>query len=230
MGPALAPTPLLTLSLGQPGSMEASARCLSVGPGYRKERVQDSVCHPSSSVSRSAAYYHRDSGFYSRHFIVSKKDGGLSPVLDLQVLNSALRKFRFKMLMMKLIASQIRSKDWFVTMDLKYAYFHIGVRKFLRFAFGGEVYQFRVLPFGLALSLRTFTKCIDAALAPLHLQSIHVLNYLDDWLILAHSKAMAASHQEVVLAHMRSLGLKINPEKCVLSPSQRTTFLGVIPP
>ncbi len=41
-------------------------------------------------------------------------------------------------------------------------------RKFLRFAFGGEAYQYRVLPFGLALSPRTYTKCMDAALTPGH--------------------------------------------------------------
>ncbi|KAK3517038.1 hypothetical protein QTP70_033132 [Hemibagrus guttatus] len=168
----------------------------------------------------------------SRYFIVSKKDGGLRPVLDLRALNSALRKFRFKVLTTKLIVSQIRSEDWFVTIDLKDAYFHIGVRpehqKFLRFAFRGEVYQFLVLPFNLALSPCTFTKCMDVALPLLRLQGIHILNYLDDWLILAHSTAMAASHRpEVVLTHMRPLGLEINPEKCVLSPSQRTTFLGV---
>ncbi|KAK3551721.1 hypothetical protein QTP70_023247 [Hemibagrus guttatus] len=74
----------------------------------------------------------------------------------------------------------------------------------------------------------TFTKCMDAALVPLRLQGIRVLNYLDDWLILAHSKAMTASHQDVVLALLRILGLRINLEKCVLSPSQRNTFLGVI--
>ncbi|KAK3528468.1 hypothetical protein QTP70_000121 [Hemibagrus guttatus] len=69
---------------------------------------------------------------------------------------------------------------------------------------------------------------MDAALASLCLQVIRVLNYLDDWLILAHSKATAASHRDVVLVHMRSLGLWVNPEKCELSPSQRTTFLGEI--
>ncbi|KAK3562667.1 hypothetical protein QTP86_004084 [Hemibagrus guttatus] len=78
------------------------------------------------------------------------------------------------------------------------------------------------------LSQSTVTRCMNAALAPLRLQGIRVLNNLDDRLILAHSKAMAASHRDVVLAHMRSLGLGINPEKCVLSSSQRTTFLGVI--
>ncbi len=34
--------------------------------------------------------------------------------------------------------------------------------------FGGEAYQYRVLPFGLALSPRTYTKCMDAALTPGH--------------------------------------------------------------
>ncbi|KAK3570325.1 hypothetical protein QTP86_017161 [Hemibagrus guttatus] len=57
------------------------------------------------------------------------------PVLDLRDLNSSLRKFRFKVLTTKLIASQIRSEDWFVMIDLKDAYFHIGIqpehRKFL---------------------------------------------------------------------------------------------------
>ncbi len=54
--------------------------------------------------------------------------------------------------------------------DLKDAHFHIQVvqrhRKFLRFAFGGKANQYKVLPFGLALAPRTFTKCMDAALAP----------------------------------------------------------------
>ncbi|KAL0154785.1 hypothetical protein M9458_049048, partial [Cirrhinus mrigala] len=66
--------------------------------------------------------------------------------------------------------------------------------KFLSFAFRGEAYQYRVLPFGLALSPRTFTKCVDAALVPLRLQGIRILNYIDDWLILAESESLAARH------------------------------------
>lgn len=51
-----------------------------------------------------------------------------------------------------------------------------------RFAFGGKAYQYRVLPFCLALAPRMFTKCMDAVLAPLRLQGIRVLNHLDDCL------------------------------------------------
>ncbi len=73
------------------------------------------------------------------------------------------------MLTIKTIMSQIQGGDWFVTIDLKDAYFRIQViqlhRRFLRFAFGGKAYQYKVLPFSLAM---------DAALAPLRLQGIGV--------------------------------------------------------
>ncbi len=155
-----------------------------------------------------------------------KGDGGLRPILDLRRLNFSLYKGKFKMLTIKTIMSQIQEGDWFVTIDLKDAYFHIQVvqrhRRFLRFAFGGKGYQYKVLPFGLALAPRTFTKCMDAALAPLRLQGIRVLNYLDDWLILAHSRELVSRHRDIVLRHIHSLGLRMNAKKSVLLPSQQT--------
>lgn len=71
--------------------------------------------------------------------------------------------------------------------------------------------KYQVFPFSLALSPRTFTKCMDAALSLLQFQSIHVLNYVDEilyriiYLILAQSEEMAVPHRDVVLAHMRCL-------------------------
>ncbi len=166
--------------------------------------------------------WERKSGFYSRNFIVPKKDGGLCPIIDLCLLNHAIKRQRFKMLTIKQIVSHIRSEDWFVTIDLKDTYFHVSVlpqhRKFLRFAFGSEAYQYRILPFGLSLSPRTFTKCVDVALALLRLQCIRILNYIDDWLILAQSKQLVARHRDAVLTHIKEL----------LSPVQRTTYLGVV--
>ncbi len=151
-------------------------------------------------------------GFFSRYFLVPKRDGGLRPILYLRRLNLSLYKGKFKMLTMKTVMSQIQGGDWFVTIDLKDAYFHI---------------QYKVLPFGLALAPRTFTKCMDTALAPLRFQGIRVLNYLDDWLILAHSRELVSRHRDIVLRHIHSLGLRMNAKKSVLFPSQRTVFLGV---
>ncbi len=85
-------------------------------------------------------------GFFRRYFLVPKRDGGLRPILDLRRLNFSLYKGKFKMLTMKTIMSQIQGGDWFVTIDLKDAYFHTQVvqrhRRFLRFAFGGKAYQY----------------------------------------------------------------------------------------
>jgi hypothetical protein len=102
-----------------------------------------------------------ESGFYSRYFLVPLKDGCLRPILDLRLLNHALVKRSFRMITLKQIPSQKCPGDWFMSLDLKDAYFHIQVaprhRRFLRFAFEGVAYQYKVLPFGLSLAPRTFT-------------------------------------------------------------------------
>ncbi|KAI2645815.1 ORF V: Enzymatic polyprotein [Labeo rohita] len=69
----------------------------------------------------------RESGFYSRYFVVPKKDGGLRPLFR----SETTMRLKFNQ-----VVSQIRSEDWFVTVDLKGAYFHVSIlpqhRKFLR--------------------------------------------------------------------------------------------------
>ncbi len=171
------------------------------------------------------------SGFYSPYFIVPKKDGGLRPILDLRVLNRALHKLPFRMLTQRRIFQCVRPFDWFAAIDLKDAYFHVSIlprhRPFLRFAFEGRAYQYKALPFGLSLSPRVFTKVVEAALVPLREAGIRILNYLDDWLILAQSRALLCEHRDMVLSHLSRLGLQVNREKSKLSPAQRISFLGM---
>ncbi len=98
---------------------------------------------------------------------------------------------------------------------------------FLRFAFEGRAWQYRVLPFGLSLSPRVFTKVVEGALTPLREVGVRILNYLDDWLILAQSREQLGDHRDLVLRHLSQLGLRVNWEKSKLSPVQRISFLGV---
>ncbi len=111
-------------------------------------------------------------------------------------------------------------------------YFHIQVvppsQTILRFAFKGVAYQYKVLPFGLSLAPRTFTRCMDAALAPLRQMGIRILKYLDDWLILAQSQTVLTSHKTLLLSHLDCLGLRVNFAESILSPSQRVSFLGTV--
>lgn len=68
-------------------------------------------------------------------------------------------------------------------------YFHIQTaphhRPFLRFVFKGEAYQFTVLLLRLSLAPHTFMKC--ATLSPLRQKGLRILNYFNDWLVLAQS-------------------------------------------
>ncbi|XDV14355.1 hypothetical protein PO909_014626 [Leuciscus waleckii] len=135
------------------------------------------------------------------------------------------------MLTAKRIFECVRPQDWFAAIDLKDAYFHVSIlprhRPFLRFAFEGQAYQYAVLPFGLALSPRVFTKVVEAALVPLREHGVRILNYLDDWLILAHSRDQVCEHRDLVLRHLARLGLRVNWEKSKLCPVQRISFLGM---
>lgn len=105
---------------------------------------------------------HRESGLYCHYVLVPKKDGDLRPILNLN---------DNKMITVKQILVHIHPGDWFVSVDLKDAYFNIQLAPhhwhFLRFTFEGTAYQFKVFPFGLALALGGFTKCVNAALSPL---------------------------------------------------------------
>lgn len=171
------------------------------------------------------------SGFYSTYFIVPKKDGGYRPILDLRALNHCLKELKFKMLSPARVLQAISKGLWFTTLDLKDAYFHVPVhprhRKYLRFAFEGVAYEFQVLPFGLSLAPRTFTKCMDAVLAPLSSQGLQVLNYLDDWLVCAPSREHVIRDTRILLNHIQDLGLTLNRRKSHLTPSQEVTFVGI---
>ncbi|XP_029975786.1 uncharacterized protein LOC115408980 [Salarias fasciatus] len=126
----------------------------------------------------------------------------------------------------------LRPGDWFTSIDLKDAYFHIPIypphRKYLRFAFQGTSYEYLVLPFGLSLSPRVFVKCTEAAVGPLRGRGLRVATYIDDWLIAASSHQEAADHTRQLTAHLLNLGFNLNLEKSVFLPCQKITFIGLL--
>ena len=56
-------------------------------------------------------------GFYSRYFLIPKKDGRLRPILDLRGLNRFLRPLKFKMLIVPRVRQAIQAGDWFANID-----------------------------------------------------------------------------------------------------------------
>ncbi len=80
----------------------------------------------------------------------------------------------------------------------------------------------RAVPIGPCLH-----EVAEAALVPLREQGVRILNYLDEWLILAQSQDQLCEHRGLVLSHLSQLGLRVNWEKSKLLPMQRISFLGM---
>ncbi len=99
-------------------------------------------------------------GFFSTHFLVPK-DGGFCPVPDLRGVSKFLKVLPFHMLTTTEVLCVIARGEWFTSVDLKDTCFHVPTaphhKPFLRFAFQGCHFQFRVLPFRLSLYPRLFT-------------------------------------------------------------------------
>ena len=170
-------------------------------------------------------------GLYSRYFLVPKKPEGLRPILDLRGLNPSITKKEFRMLTNHTLLASITHGDWLTSIDLKDAFFHVGVhphhRKYLRFFFQGKAYQFRVLPFGYSLAPRTFTLVLQTALEPLLRTGVIVRSFIDDLLIQSRSRAQAMMDTRTVILHLSRLGFSINVEKSAFMPQQTAVYLGI---
>ncbi|KAJ8333524.1 hypothetical protein SKAU_G00415320 [Synaphobranchus kaupii] len=170
-------------------------------------------------------------GFYSRYFVIPKKGGSLRPILDLRILNAHLRKYAFKMITNETLFRSIRPADWFTSVDLQDAYFHISIypshRKYLRFAFQNVAYEFTAMPFGLSLAPRVFSKCVEAALTSMRNSGLRLFAYLDDYLLCSQTREMAVRNTQSLLSHLSELGFSVNREKSVLTPTQCIEYLGL---
>ena len=171
-------------------------------------------------------------GFYSRLFVVPKKDGKWRPIIDLSPLNRLVRCDHFKMETTASVLSAVIKGQWMTSIDLKDAYFQIPMhpssRKFLRFVFEGKIFQFRALCFGLCTAPLVFTTAMRPVMAILHLRGVRAHYYLDDWLILGNSKSDTENNTKVVMSLTSVLGLRVNLTKSELTPTTRITYLGTV--
>lgn len=145
-------------------------------------------------------------GFYSPYFLKPKKMGlSLRPTLDLQVLNKHLQKYTFRILTHKMLCRSICPSNWFISIDVADAYFHISIqplyRRFLKFAC--VVYGYRAILFGLLFVARVLSKCVEAALSPLRSSGTRIRTYIDNFLICSQSRDQAIEDFTIFMNHSR---------------------------
>ena len=169
-------------------------------------------------------------GFYSRLFLVPKKDGKHRPVINLRPLNAFLRHQHFKMEGIHVVRDLLQQGDWMARIDLKDAYFAVPVcpsdRKYLRFKWQSKSYEFTCLPFGLSTAPRVFTKVLRPVITYLREKGIRCVIYLDDILIMNQDKETLREDVALALTLLEALGFLVNYVKSSLSPVQVLVYLG----
>lgn len=170
--------------------------------------------------------------FSSPYFLVLKVDGSFRFILNLKRLNRFISTEHFKMEDLRTATKLMSSQDFLASIDLKDAYFlvplHKDSRKFVRFKFENQTYEFTCLVQGLPVSPWIFTKIMKPVLNVLRSKGFISMVYLDDFLCLGNSYNTCRVNVNKTIDLLRSLGFIVNTKKCCLIPKTRCKYLGFI--
>lgn len=174
-----------------------------------------------------------ESGQYvSTVFTVPKSDGGCRFVINLKKLNEFVDSPHFKMEDIRMVISLMQHNSYMVVLDQCEAFHRIAMvkehRKYLRFRWKEQLYQFTCLPFGLNVSPWLFTKMMKPVMASLRFNGYESVSYLDDCLLLAQNESDCIENRQATIELFTSLGLFVNYKKSQLVPSRRVKYLGFI--
>ena len=168
----------------------------------------------------------------SNIFLRPKKDGSYRMILDLTWVNKHIEYQHFKMFSLHTAKDMMRKNCWMASIDLKDAYYSVPIavqdRKFLRFRWKNVLYEYTVMPNGLACAPRYFTKLLNPVFAHLRQMGHECFQYIDDSFIAADTYQECFHSARVVKTVLESLGFVVHPEKSVLEPTKELTFLGFL--
>jgi hypothetical protein len=170
--------------------------------------------------------------FISNFFLRPKKNGTYRFILNLSKLNPFITYHKFKMDSAMTVAELMTENCYMCSVDLTDAYYSIPVaryfRKYMRFHWNGEMYQFTCLPNGLSPAPRIFTKVLKPIYATLRSRGFISSGYIDDSYLQGDTIDECVDNVTETIALFISLGFTINWEKSVLVPTQRLHHLGFI--
>lgn len=165
-------------------------------------------------------------------FGVPKGDGSSRLVINLKPLNKLLIVPHFKMETLVLIRDVVFKGDFCCKVDFADAYFAVNIRNedrnFLAFRWNNDIFRFNCLPFGLATAPFIYTKLMRVVAEDLRRKGVRLLHYLDDWAFFAQDPVELIKIIQLALNFFESLGLRVNKEKSLTTPTQEMCFLGIL--
>src|SRR5437588_3222436 len=140
---------------------------------YLEKNIQRRWIRPSTSSAGAPILF------------VKKKDGGLRLCVDYRGLNAVTRKDRYPLPLIGEAMDRLRTAQFFTKLDIKEAYHNIRIKKgdewktTFRTRYG--LFEYMVMPFGLANAPATFPRWVNTTLS--EYLDVCCIAYLDDILI-----------------------------------------------
>lgn len=168
--------------------------------------------------------------FISKIFLISKPNGDKRFILNLKSLNKFISAPHFKMEDHRTAAKLVPKSGFMATIDLKEAYLLIPLskkqRKYFRFQFDDQIYEFNAIPYGLSVAPWVFTKLMKEVVNYLRHRGYRSVIYLDDILCIGDSYEECYKNVNKTIHLLKCLGFIINYNKSALEPQQTCKFLG----
>ena len=163
-------------------------------------------------------------------FFIDKKDGKLHPVQDYRPLNAITKKNAAPIPLILELVDKLLGAQFFTKLDVQWGYNNIRICKGDEYKMAFKtplgLFESLVITFGLCNALATFQTFMDTELADL-IDTGHVVVYLDDILIFAHTIYKVIKYTHMVLQHLLDLDLYLQPTKCSFNQTS-VEYLGLI--
>ena len=118
----------------------------------------------------------------------------------------------------------LKQHMWTCKIDLKDAYFHLGLdpclQSLINLKIGQNIYKFLAAPFGLNILPYLWTQVMKVLQKLWRKRGILCFIYLDDILIVNLSKKALKTQLQYVLDTLDKAGLGVNLKKSTLEPTQ----------
>ena len=157
--------------------------------------------------------------------VVKKKDGSLRLAIDFRILNERCKYDAYPSPRIDELLQGLHNASIFSKLDFKSAYHQIPLdensKEFTAFRFRNQLYQFAVMPFGLATASQTCIRLMNRLFGNIPFVKV----YIDDVLIFSKSHDEHIKHIEEIFSIISDANLTINLRKCEFF-KEKVEYLG----
>jgi hypothetical protein len=185
------------------------------------EQLEKGFIQPSSAGNASPVFFVTDNASASRGV------DQLRLVVDYRDLNSKMLLDEYPLPLVRTVMERLPRAAIFTKFDVRAGFNNIRIRpgdesKTAFKTFFG-LFEYKVMPFGLATAPSVFQRFINHVLAPF--LDIFVFAYLDDIIIFSENERDHEKHVTQVLEALEKAHLHLKPAKCVWN-AKEVSFLG----